>query len=331
MTSTSYRSAMHTNQNETPIRRLQFSTFLISLISLPMFYFEHELVFFGIAIVLMILAGFFIYAGRQNRTLLTNIGYLLPISILNLLAILRLGVTMGFAYAFFALVALIICDTELGKLKIVAVFVEIIAVIAVLHFAKTPTSFLNLAVAPAINAMNLAFGIYGVAYPVHFLNRQTELAHNEVTKLLIREEQLTRKIGGDAIMMIDVDRFETIYDAFGPVCMSSLLDQVENLIRQSGRKSDNVFRYGREEFIFELSVNRYQNLIDITERLRKSIENREFVCGNQKINITVSIGAAYKPADSHISHKTTLEIAEGLLEQAKSEGRNRVVLKQLTY
>lgn len=331
MTSTSYRNAMLPNPNETPIRRLQISTTLISCLALPLFYFEKDFVSFGIAIALIfgsVLSAFF---GRKNRSHLNSLLFLVFASSVNLLVIFKLGMTTGFVFAIFALVALIVCDTDLGKIRYFAITLEIIAAVAVLYFAKVPTSFLNIAVAPMVNAMNLAFGIYGVAYPVHYLNRQAELAQSEVTKLLIREEQLTRKIGGDAIMMIDVDRFETIYDTFGPVCMSSLLDQVENLIRQSGRKSDNVFRYGREEFIFELSVNRYQNLVDITERLRKSIENREFVCGNQKINITVSIGAAYKPADSHISHETTLEIAEGLLEQAKSEGRNRVVLKQLTY
>lgn len=331
MTSTSYRNSMHLNPNETPIRRLQISTTLISCLAMPMIYFEKDFMTLAIATVLLLGSALSAFFGRKHRSVLTSVLFLICASGLNLLAIFILGVNAGFAYAFFALVALIVCDAALGNSRILAVGVEIVAVVAVLHFAKTPTATLNIDFAPAIGAMNLAFGIYGVVYPVHYLNRQSELAHSEVTKLLIREEQLTRRIGGDAIMMIDVDRFETIYDTFGPVCMSSLLDQVESLIRQCGRKSDNVFRYGREEFIFELSVNRYQNLIDITERLRKSIQNREFVCGNQKINITVSIGAAYKPVDSHISHETTLEIAESLLEKAKSEGRNRVVLKQLAH
>ena len=136
-----------------------------------------------------------------------------------------------------------------------------------------------------------------------------------------------------AFYMIDIDFFKAYNDAFGHYMGDNALVNVSRIIQDVfARKSDNVFRYGGEEFAVCASVDSLDTVVYLAERLRKAVENAMIEAGDKSVsdNLTVSIGAtAYVPAKTNelVDETFMFSMADMALYEAKQTGRNRVVVK----
>lgn len=124
------------------------------------------------------------------------------------------------------------------------------------------------------------------------------------------------------LMIIDIDHFKAVNDTHGHIAGDKVLKSVAKLIRSSIRRSDEVFRYGGEEFVVILSNTKQGGAKFIAERVRKEIEKLT-VQLSQDIKVTASIGIASSELMQDVTE--TLEIADKALYQAKDQGRNQVV------
>ncbi len=123
--------------------------------------------------------------------------------------------------------------------------------------------------------------------------------------------------------IVDIDYFKKINDTYGHLCGDKILKEVAFLINDSFRKTDMVFRYGGEEFVIILTETDEQGARIPLERLRKNVENNDFVFKTQKLRVTVSIG--YSSDVEHAEDATELfEFADNALYKAKENGRNQI-------
>jgi len=132
-----------------------------------------------------------------------------------------------------------------------------------------------------------------------------------------------------SIMMIDIDYFKRVNDAFGHYVGDEILRKMARLLRNSLRETDIVARYGGEEFTVLLPYTQLDKACKVAERIRKKIEETEFVVEEHKIKITVSIGVSEVDFEE-LEEKGIIKFikeADKLLYKAKKEGRNRVVCK----
>jgi diguanylate cyclase (GGDEF)-like protein len=111
-----------------------------------------------------------------------------------------------------------------------------------------------------------------------------------------------------SLLFIDIDGFKQINDTFGHLVGSQALAEVGQVFKQMVREADIVGRYGGDEFIIILPETPLNGAMIIAERIRKKVEEYEFVAQNQRIRLTVSLGVANCP-------KHTLT-AEGLIKKA---------------
>lgn len=126
-----------------------------------------------------------------------------------------------------------------------------------------------------------------------------------------------------SIMVIDIDHFKKVNDTFGHIAGDKVLKSVADTIQNTLRASDEVFRYGGEEFVVILGNTQQGGANFIAERIRKSIEDLK-VSLNKTISVTASIGIAATENVGDVNH--TLELADKALYQAKESGRNRVIV-----
>lgn len=64
----------------------------------------------------------------------------------------------------------------------------------------------------------------------------------------------------------------------------------------------------------------------IVERLRKAVEDMEIVCDGQLMKMTISAGAAsHGPHSKKMTIVELIDLADHVLYNAKSSGRNRVL------
>ena len=111
-----------------------------------------------------------------------------------------------------------------------------------------------------------------------------------------------------SLLFIDVDGFKRINDTFGHLVGSQALSEMGQVFRGMVRETDVVGRYGGDEFVIVLPETPLNGAMVIAERIRKKVEECEFVAQNLSIRLTVSLGVANCP-------KHTLT-AEGLIKKA---------------
>ncbi len=111
-----------------------------------------------------------------------------------------------------------------------------------------------------------------------------------------------------SLLFIDVDGFKRINDTFGHLVGSQALSEIGQVFRGIVRETDVVGRYGGDEFVIVLPETPLNGAMIIAERIRKKVEECEFVAQNLSIRLTVSLGVANCP-------KHTLT-AEGLIKKA---------------
>ena len=131
--------------------------------------------------------------------------------------------------------------------------------------------------------------------------------------------------GGAAVLFMDIDKFKRVNDTYGHDIGDKVLCMVAATLKNSLRNTDAVGRWGGEEFLAILDdVNSLESLNFICEKLRKLVSFSSLDYLNEKINITVSIGATFlKSSDTP---ESLVSRADRLMYQSKQAGRDRVTI-----
>ena len=119
--------------------------------------------------------------------------------------------------------------------------------------------------------------------------------------------------------LLDIDHFKQINDTRGHLFGDEVLILLANLMSNTLREEDLLFRYGGEEFVVIIDVPSIETARMVFERLRKMIENHPFPQIGQ---VTASIGVVEIAAQNGPS--SVIGNADRALYFAKHAGRNRV-------
>lgn len=120
-------------------------------------------------------------------------------------------------------------------------------------------------------------------------------------------------------VMLDIDLFKQVNDEFGHRYGDEVLTIVAQLMSDSFREYDLLFRYGGEEFAAVLMDIENDICIQMLNRFRQVVENFEFTKPHK---LSLSIG--YTDFNSETSLETLIDQADRALYYAKKRGRNRV-------
>ena len=118
--------------------------------------------------------------------------------------------------------------------------------------------------------------------------------------------------------VMDIDHFKSINDRFGHLIGDEVLILIANLMRESFRTQDKLFRFGGEEFVALLRPAEFAHARATFERFRQRVEEHDFP---QVGRVTVSIGfTQIKLGDTP---SMILDAADEALYWAKENGRNQ--------
>jgi diguanylate cyclase (GGDEF)-like protein len=138
------------------------------------------------------------------------------------------------------------------------------------------------------------------------------------------EKELARSSRSESpfcVAMLDLDHFRAVNDNLGHLAGDEVLKEAADLLRNSLRLSDRIYRFGGECFLFLLPDTVEKEAIILGQRIREKFEAYPF----KKVSgpLTVSIGITRSNKDS--SFDLLIKKAEAHLNTAKEAGRNRVV------
>ena len=129
-----------------------------------------------------------------------------------------------------------------------------------------------------------------------------------------------------SFIMIDLDHFKLKNDTYGHLVGDEILRQSAALLKETIREIDFIGRYGGEEFAIFMPETDRNAAENAAERLRMALSNAKFKVYDEEITVTASFGVGTYP-DSASDKEALVEIADSALYEAKSSGRNCVVIK----
>lgn len=123
-----------------------------------------------------------------------------------------------------------------------------------------------------------------------------------------------------SIIICDLDHFKNINDTYGHTAGDSALAHASRCMQNAIRKTDQIFRYGGEEFVVILPNTENVNAMLVAERIRQSVCEQPAQLQQHPITLTSSFGVASLQTSD--GKETLFERADSALYVAKQRGRN---------
>lgn len=128
-----------------------------------------------------------------------------------------------------------------------------------------------------------------------------------------------------SLLMMDIDFFKRINDAYGHAAGDEVIKVFSDLLRENFRSSDIIGRMGGEEFAVVLINCDKNTAFEKAEQFRFNVESYPFIVDDQTIQINVSIGVSELNESANILDHL-INQADHALYQAKEKGRNQTVI-----
>jgi diguanylate cyclase (GGDEF)-like protein/PAS domain S-box-containing protein len=128
------------------------------------------------------------------------------------------------------------------------------------------------------------------------------------------------------VVMIDIDHFKAVNDAFGHAAGDMVLAMVAERCRRGIRSADILARFGGEEFIMLLTDTSAEAAHAIVGRLREEIADSRVTTIKGEIGVTASFGLA-KVSPNASDLETAIRLADEALYEAKNSGRDCIRIR----
>ncbi|MDQ7797665.1 MAG: EAL domain-containing protein [Candidatus Edwardsbacteria bacterium] len=136
------------------------------------------------------------------------------------------------------------------------------------------------------------------------------------------KEEIERRTGGSAMLIICIDRFRQINDVFGSNAGNLVLMQLADCLRNEVGHRGLIGRLGSDEFGIVLREVHDPGDVTAIVSAVKSYTARRVEVNGRKLFLTLSAGASLHPDDG-IDAETLLKNADVALVHAKSSGLNQ--------
>ena len=126
-----------------------------------------------------------------------------------------------------------------------------------------------------------------------------------------------------ALLKVNIDRFKLVRELYGPKAAKEIIREVGDLLLRNVRDVDIVARYFGDEFEILLPDTDQHGALLTSQRIADAVEGHRFEFEEEKIELTLTIGAALFPRDAKDKDALICRVDEALYN-ARSRGPNQV-------
>ncbi len=148
---------------------------------------------------------------------------------------------------------------------------------------------------------------------------------NHITMKLHLETELARcqRHGQElCYVMLDIDKFKEVNDSMGHQIGDRVLKSLAHLLQERLRKTDQVGRYGGDEFGVILPHTDVETAVELIDEMRVRFSQLQHLGKDRDFSLTLSAGIAASRSCGELER--LISEADEALYQAKSSGRNQV-------
>jgi diguanylate cyclase len=319
------------------------STLFSYIIILPLFYYVGNMMIFYINFYTMFITLFVLYLNRKQRYGYASFIFITMVTIVTSMETIAFGLDSGFGLFHLNMAVLIVYTNWSNKNRFIGVVIQGLLLIASFFYLQVypPLTVVEPYIIQIFFVMNVFFNVTAVAHSAYYYEniakrnraKLEEIAQQDhltgLPNRLSLNQYLNRTLDKDykglGVMMIDIDHFKKINDTYGHLVGDEVLIKVAELLKKSMREDDLVIRYGGEEFLVIMEMERARFFREKAQRILELIQSTPITATNQTFNITVSIGAFYNCCNIHLSLEECIRNADNFLYKAKEQGRNQVV------
>ena len=319
------------------------STLFSYIIILPIFYFAGNMMIFSINFYTIFITLYVIYLNRKQRYGYASFIFITMVSIVTSMETIAFGLESGFGLFHLNMAVLIVYTNWKNKYRFIGVVLQGLVFMATFFYLQRfpPLTNVESHFIQIFFAMNVFLNITGVAHSAYYYENISKRNRTQL-EALAQQDHLTglpnrlslnqylaktldKDYKGLGVMMIDIDHFKDINDTYGHLVGDEVLIKIAELLKKGMRENDLVVRYGGEEFLVIMEMERARYFREKTQRLLELIQSTPIKTNNQTLNITVSIGAFYNCCNVELNLEDCIRHADNLLYKAKEQGRNQVV------
>ncbi|CAB1258100.1 GGDEF family protein [Vibrio cholerae] len=141
------------------------------------------------------------------------------------------------------------------------------------------------------------------------------------------QQKLKQSKQKSMVALVDIDHFKQINDSYGHDIGDSVITYVVRHLESLALTDCLVARYGGEEFAIFARENDFERVSQALDSVRDAI-SVGFHVEQQPLKVSVSIGAVI--FESSHEYGEVLRQADKALYQAKQQGRNRIMLQEVS-
>ncbi|WP_127470189.1 GGDEF domain-containing protein [Thiomicrorhabdus aquaedulcis] len=132
------------------------------------------------------------------------------------------------------------------------------------------------------------------------------------------------------LILLDIDFFKTINDDYGHLAGDAVLINLAEVLLDTLRLEDHVYRWGGEEFAILALDKTSDGIENLAQRICTRVAEHAFkLRGAPLIKLTVSCGAVSFACEQTLTPSERLNLVDVQLYQAKANGRNQVCYQRV--
>ena len=153
-------------------------------------------------------------------------------------------------------------------------------------------------------------GLHNRRHLLELIDREVARSHREQSSL--------------SVIFIDLDQFKELNDGFGHIVGDRVLSEFARLLEESFRETDDICRYGGDEFVVIMPSTGVAEARSKAQRLLTEIRNHDFASESSKEPITVTLSIGVAGLDPQEEGQDVLRRADEALYVSKRNGRDQI-------
>lgn len=151
------------------------------------------------------------------------------------------------------------------------------------------------------------------------------LSRHGITVKLFEFMALADRYGNRlSVAVVGIDHLQDLVSEYGEHARDSALQTITEVLTETIRMPDRIGRYDEDKFLTILPETNMSGACQIAERIRSAVYKTDIgIANRRKVRLTVSIGVTVFRRGEDVNQ--LLSRATRILEQAKTQGRNRVL------